>query len=224
MARLFYGSVLVGVLLAVLAAGVFPLPRHERYRSDITVIADGGRAETFLIQWPQDRVVLGAAPGLRQIGAAIALDEGDPAGASVEVYRLRDSAGNVVGLASRSTSQRAAAGGSSVQGTDWVLLLPSRGALFLTQVNQHDVAPRRRATDGELQVAVDDVAGLWSRGNRLRITGGPGGDGAGRVAGGTDEFYGLSGSYDETWDLEEARAGGVTQGRITLVTRLEAGS
>ncbi len=222
MARLFYGSVLVGVLLAVLAAGLFPLPRHERYRSDISVIADGGRAEDFIIQWPQDRVVLGAAPGLRQAGAAIVLADGAAVGASVEVFRLRDTAGNVVGLASRSTSRRAGPDGEPIQGSDWVLLLPSRGALFLTQENRRDVAPRPLAADGGLQPAVEDIAGLWSQGNRLQITGDPSSGGAGRVAGGTDEFFGLTGRYDETWELEEIRAGGSTRGRITLATRLEA--
>ena len=36
MARLFYASVCAGILLTILAAGVFPMPRHARFPSSIT--------------------------------------------------------------------------------------------------------------------------------------------------------------------------------------------
>ncbi len=206
-------------MLALIAAGTFPLPEHERYRSSISVIPDGGRAETFVIQWPQDRVEIGAAEGLVGAGGALVIAQVSVGVASAEVFRLRDLAGNVIGLASRSTSQRMAAGGATAQGSDWMLLLPSRGALFLTQANARDVGPR--AANGRL-VPAADAGGFWSAGNRLRITAGPAAGGAGQVTGGTEEFAGLGGSYDETWDLEEIGADGATRGRITLATRLEA--
>jgi hypothetical protein len=222
LARLFFGSVLAGALLVVFAAGLWPLPRHERYRSEISVVADGGREERFVIQWPQDRVALEAESGMVQAGTAVALAANGVVSASVEVFRLRDIAGNVVGLASRSTSSRMLAGEGNVQGSDWILLIPSRGALFLTQRNGPDVAPRPHPARAGLVPAADDSAGFWSRGSRQRITAAAAGGHGGRILRGTDEFEGLQGSFEETWDLEEIDADGITRGRITLATRLAA--
>lgn len=222
MSRIFYGSVLAGVLLAFLAASVYPLPRNERYRSASSVIADGGRAETFVIQWPEDRVPMAAGAGLRRAGAALVLMSGEGIGASAEVFRLRDMAGNVIGLASRSTSARLQAG-TAVQGSDWILLLPSRGTLFLTQVNAMDVAPRAGGLQDGLVAAADDP-GFWTAGQRVRVNDGPLAGGRGEISGGTKEFARLKGSFEEVWELEEIGPNGVTRGRITLATRLQAGA
>jgi hypothetical protein len=213
LARLFYAWVLIGMVLSVVAAAVFPLPQHQRYRSSISVIPDGGREETFRIQWPQDRI---QPPVSTSAGPA-----GEGAAASTEVFRLHDVTGNVVGLASRSTSRRVAAEGVSVQGTDWMLLLPSRGTLFMTQLNSRDVGPQPSAPGAKL-VPATDLPGLWSGDKRLRITAGPGPEGAGHVLGGSEEFADLQGTYEETWELAEAAADGSTRGSITLVTRIEA--
>jgi hypothetical protein len=152
-------------------------------------------------------------------GSAAILPSANGPGASAEIFRLRDMAGNVIGLASRSTSMRRASGGTPAQGSDWVLLIPPRGALFMTQTNGRDVAPR--ATARGYLPAADDAA-LWISETRLRISAGPASGGAGQVVGGTGEFDGLRGTYDETWELEEVAGGGGTRGRITLETRVQA--
>lgn len=224
LARFFYGSVAGGVLLSVLAAGVYPMPESQRYRSSISVVPDGGREETFVIEWHQDRVqpLVGAQQGPLQVAGGMVVLPGDgAAAAAAEVFRLRDVAGNVVGLASRTTAPRAAADGGTGSVSEWVLLLPSRGTLFLTQVNARDVAPRPGPAPDTL-VPAADAGGFWSDGTRLRITAGPADGGAGRVNGGTEEFAGLSGSYDETWELEQVAANGESRGRITLTTRVQA--
>lgn len=230
MTRLFYGSVLAGMALVILAAAVLPLPENQRYRSEIGVIPDGGREETFTIQWPQDRIQPLKAPGAGAIlvagGAAILHGQGSDGSdsgesATAEVFRLRDKAGNVIGLASRSTSTRRGTDGAASQGSDWVLMIPSRGSLFLTQVNSRDVAPRPPA-DGVNSAPAQGDAAFWSQGTRLRVTAGPSSGGAGQVLGGTEEFADLRGSYDETWDLEEVAADGTTHGHITLGTRVLA--
>jgi hypothetical protein len=215
LARLFYGSVVAGIVLFIVTAGVFPLPQHQRYRSTISVIPDGGREESFTIQWPLDRI--------QPLDASKAA-QGEIVGASAEVFRLRDAAGNVIGLASRSTSRRTARDGAAIQGTDWMLLLPSRGTVFMTQTNGRDVAPRANGAAGGVAklVPAQDAPGFWAEGNRLQITAGPAPGGVGQVLGGSDEFAGMQGSYDENWELEEVSADGSTRGHITLVTRVEA--
>lgn len=226
-ARLFYLSVAGGVLLALLVAGLFPLPQSPRFRSAINVIPDGGREETFLIEWHQDRlrpVPAAHAPPLALAGGVVLAPGADGAvAATAEVFRLRDVSGNVIGIASRTVSARGAdiRAGS---GSQWMLLLPGRGTLFLSQVNARDITPRAVAAGGELLPAVDAPA-TWSGGKQLAVTAGPAEGGAGRVEGGTEEFDGLQGSYRETWELyEETTASGRSRGRIRLVTRLEAGA
>lgn len=216
MTRIFYGFVVAGMALIILLAGVFPLPANQRYRSTIAVIPDGGREEAFTIQWPQDRVqpLTGEAAGLAAVGGAVVMGGG---GASAEVFRLRDLAGNVIGLASRSTSMRVGADAARSQGSDWTLLVPSRGTLFLTQANARDVGPQPA---GDRLVPATDSVAFWAQATRVRVTAGPAAGGAGAVVGGTEEFAGLGGSYDETWELEEVAADGATRGRITLVTRV----
>ncbi len=212
------------MLLSVLAAGVYPLPQSPRYRSSINVVPDGGREETFVIEWHQDRVapLRAGGPGpIQVIGTQAVLPAGTGPAAMAEVFRLRDVAGNLIGLASRTTSLRDIAGHGQGSISEWMLLLPSRGTLFLTQVNARDVAPRPEGAGGALVPAVES-AGFWAAGKRLRITDGPADGGAGRVAGGTEEFAGLQGTYDETWELAEGAAGRSTRGRITLTTRVQA--
>lgn len=222
MRRLFYATLLAGVTLTVLAAAVFPLPQHQRYRSSIHVLANGGRQEDFTIEWPRDRIQVVApdSGGLlsKAGGGAVLSPSGGPV-ASAEVFRLRDDAGNIIGLASRTTTATPGRDGRAVQATDWMLLIPSRGALFLSQLNSRDVAPRAARPAAADFVPAADVQAFWSEGSRYRITAGPEADGAGAVVRGTEEFAGLRGSYEETWELAEVAADGSTRGRITLSTR-----
>ena len=75
---------------------------------------------------------------------------------------------------------------------------------------------------GASPVPAPDAPGFWAEGSRLRITAGSAPGGAGQVLGGSEEFAGLQGTYEENWELEEVAANGSTSGHITLVTRVEA--
>jgi hypothetical protein len=220
LARIFFWSVLAGAVLAVLGLLLLPLPEHARVRSDISVVNNGGRAETFTIQWPRDRVEIPPSSDSRiaQAGPAVALRAPDASQVAVEVFRLRDSAGKVVGVASRTISQAATAG-QSVQGSDWMLLIPSRGALFMTEVNAANLLPRPLSADSTTPVAATDQKANWTSSRHLQISAGPAADGAGQVLRGTEEFSGLTGVFRESWDLDEA-PGGPISGRITLATEL----
>jgi hypothetical protein len=217
--RTFYASVLAGAALVVLLAGIYPLPQHERYRSTINVIPDGGREEVFVIEWPQDRIELPDAAGLKRAGAAMVLTDERGEVASAELFRLRDVAGHVVGLASRTVSRRHEDGGRIRQGTDWMVLLPARGTMFLTQINSRDVGPQ---PSGAALLSAPESRAFWAGAGRYRITAGPAARGAGVVTGGTGEFKDLLGDYDEDWELQALADGGTSRGRITLTTRVQA--
>lgn len=223
MARLFYAFVAIGIVLVIALAAIYPLPENQRFRSEIAVIPDGGRQESFTIHWPGDRVqpATAGATGLVVAGKVTLLGAADGPGASAEIFRLRDAAGNVIGLASRSTSIRPARAGGTVHGSDWMLLVPSRGSVFMTQHDSRDVAPRLTAIGATPVPAADDVT-FWAGETQLVITAGPAGAGAGEVLGGTGEFGSLRGAYDETWELDGITPDGAMHGRITLVTRMQA--
>ena len=135
---------------------------------------------------------------------------------STEAFRLRDATGNVVGIATRT----AAIGGSSGSDTStstWLLVVPARGALFLTQTDAADVSAREQVVNGTARViAPAQTAAFWSGGDRYRITAGPRGEGT--VLRGTDEFDGLRGHYTETWVRGPVNADGSAAGEIRLST------
>lgn len=137
MARLFYGFVLAGVVLTFLLAGTWPLPEHPRYRSAISVVPDRGREESFVLRWPGDRITLNSLqPGdASSASSRNPLDTSGPARA--EIFRMRDRQGNVIGIASRISHEL---------GADWTLLIPGRGALFLSRDKARGTTAAR---DGE---------------------------------------------------------------------------
>ena len=64
-------------------------------------------------------------------------------------------------------------------------------------------------------------AAFWTEGPRFRVTAAARGS-TGKVLRGTDEFAGLTGSFAETWELEETNADGSTRGHIVLSTLVAA--
>jgi hypothetical protein len=211
---------LAGVVVAVAAAVLLPLPEHPRFPSRISVQPDGGRREDFIIRWPADRIVLPRDERNSQssIAAAGATVLEDTAGqrVSAELFRVRDTAGNVIGVASRMAGIGGALGtGHSTSG--WMLVIPSRGSLFLTQSDTADVTARERISGGVPQViAPAQTAAFWAGGSRYRATGGA--SGTGTILRGTREFDGLQGTYTETWAVGEVNADGSATGTITLST------
>lgn len=219
--RAFTLSFLGGVLLAVLAISFYPLPANLRYRSIISVEPDSGRREDFVIRWPQDRIPLPRddrrAPSPPGAAGSAVLEDSAGQRTSVELFRLRNTDGDVIGVASRMAlaGGDVATRGGSV--SNWTLVVPSRGTLFLTQVDATDVTLRTQdGPAGVVNIAREDTASFWAGGPRFQVTAGPAG--AGKVLRGTGEFDGLGGSYRENWELEEIGAEGVTRGRIVLST------
>jgi hypothetical protein len=215
--KLFLLGFVAGVVLIMAGAGLYPLPDHERFRSNIEVLTNGGRQESFLIRWPQDRIALPAAlKGTSPVvtGGGVVLDPGgNPA--VIEMFRLRDADGNVIGIASRATGRMPGQRVAAASATNWMLSIPSRGTLLMAQENSADILPMR-VEDGYALPA--ETTEFWAPGTRYRITAGPAPEGRGRILRGTNEFASLTGSYTELWELEEVAADGHTSGRITLST------
>ncbi len=222
MIRQFFISLVFGVVVTVGLATVLPFSKHQRFPSDIEVIANGGRQEVFKIRWPEDRIALpgdiagtsvvssGGAFVFRQSGQAV----------SAEIFRLRNSTDRVIGLAARTIGRMPGRGDLSVGSmAHWSLLIPSRGSLLLAQQNSADISPQASA-DGYALPA--EIPAFWGSGKSFRITAGPAVNGRGKILRGSQEFQDLQGSYSEVWDLASISEDGRTQGTITLSTLTSA--
>lgn len=217
MLRLFIATFVAGALLAMVGAAVWPMPQHTRYRSITEVEADGGRREAFLIHWPADRITLPSDPrpadGAAESAAAgiRVLEDASGRRSSVELFRVRDMEGRIVGLGARLAGTGGAVAGNGRSVSGWVLVIPSRGALFLAHEDDRDLTVREvRSAAGNLLMAPE---------NRVLVAGGPQVVApAGRIRAGSGEFAGLGGRYSEVWETGDAPSGGAASGRIVLTT------
>lgn len=186
-----------------------PWLAHARLPSHTSVVANGGRAEQFLIRLPADRIAAtdGEAGGLRRagsVGAMVLPAQFVAEPLVVEHFKVRDAAGSVVGVAARHWSTTGAG-----PTTTWSLLIPSRGALVLS-------APGEKA--GALETALRSggysAGKAWDGQVAVPMTSSD----AGVVASGSGEFEGLAGSYTEAWTVAAVDADGRLSGTIELNT------
>jgi hypothetical protein len=209
MRRLFILGILVGFAGLLAAAHFFPWVNHARLSSQTSVIANGGRAEQFVIRLPADRIdtVVLDGPSSPAAAFAAALDSRAPA---LEHFKIRDRTGNVVGVAARHWAL--AEDGAT---TTWALVIPARGAIVLAHPGEPrdaiEAALRSRGHvagsqwEGELNVAlVEDAATT-------------------RSVVGMQEFEGLDVRYTEAWNLTGVDEHGELRGTIELDTLSQRG-
>ncbi|WP_405232649.1 hypothetical protein [Lentisalinibacter salinarum] len=209
MKKTFLLGLLLGIGGAVWLAGWYPFVDPVRFASESGVARNGGRTESFRIQIPEDRVLGAAAPGsvVPSVPAGLSLPEVAGDGA-VEIYKLRNASGKVIGLASRIR-------GGDAAYTDWTLMLPARGALFLTAAGS-EVSPHAMATAMATAGVAADPAGQSPTSPTFRILG--------DVAGGSGEFAGFFGSFSEEWEVAGRDAEGRLVGDIEIMTLTQIGT
>ncbi len=207
MKALFIFGLLAGFAGVLAGAHFVPWVNPPRRASDTSVVANGGRAERFVIRLPADRIAAGGADAGLRVAAPGGFPLPSGLGTSpvlAEQFKLRDRAGNVIGIAARHWT---AAPGGPVSA--WVLLIPSRGALMLTAAGESALA-----VDKALAAAGRRDGHAWSGEVSVAAAGG---DHA-VVTGGSGEFADLTGHYTETWALTGAAATGDLRGTITIDT------
>lgn len=226
MSRLFLSTFIAGLLLAGLAAGFWPLPEHARYRSLTTVLPDGGRQEDFIIRWPDDRIARGSEtvmelPADAATGAAV-LEDSAGQRVSAETFRVRDTADNVIGVAARMAGTGGAIADADRSASNWLVVIPGRGAVFLSQPDMFDTTARQRDTlNGMITLSAMQDPAFWKSRKEQRVTAATPRY-AGRILRGTGEFAGLSGSFRETWKFDGPGTEGRPHGRIVLSTLSES--
>lgn len=133
MLKTFLLGIVLGLAAAAGALYAVPAVDQTREASIVTVAPNGGNAETFHVNVPMDRIVLGDP------GQASAIPPGMEwptdeilAGVRAELFKIRNAQDTVVGVA-----VRAAATANDTNVIDWVLHLPARGSFFVNM----EVAP-----------------------------------------------------------------------------------
>jgi hypothetical protein len=203
----FLLTLAIGFIGTLAGAHYAPGLKHARLPSQTAVVANGGRAEHFLIRLPLDRIAAtdGEAGGLRAKGADAMLLPAQFVGEPllVEHFKVRDSTGNVIGVAARHWS------GSGESTSTWSVLIPSRGALVMSGRGEE-----RGALESALRSRGYNAGKEWSGDARVSMTR----DTGGVVSAGTGEFQGLIGTYTETWTVAAVDEDGKVSGTIELAT------
>ena len=133
MLRTFFIGIFLGLLAAAGALYGYSVDQ-VREASIIAVAPNGGNIETFHINIPMDRIMIGAPgeSGTFPAGLDWPADEA-LANVRAEMFKIRNANDTVVGVAAR-----AAARNGDREIIDWVLHLPARGSVFVGM----DAAPR----------------------------------------------------------------------------------
>lgn len=130
---------------------MYPAVDQHREASIVSVAPNGGNIESFHMNVPMDRILVGA-PGQKQplpAGMEWPADK-KLQDIRVELFKIRNARDAVVGVAART-----AAKDGSVDVIDWVLHLPARGSIF---VNMRPERPDGGFRIGELTAGSREFA------------------------------------------------------------------
>jgi hypothetical protein len=198
--RLFLAAFVLGALLMLLAARLYPLPEMSRLPSGATALTNGGREETFYIRLPDDRVGSPRAAPVAQFPKQAFAREGADR-ILAELFKLRNSEGRVIGLASKMSGQVAFPNQQRRNNVDWILLIPSRGAVLMSTGGRP--ADRERKYPSNYMGLDPERAGM--------------------IMGGTNEFEGLAGFFIEDTQVDRVGENGQPVGTLSLQTRMQGG-
>lgn len=134
MLKTFIVGVVLGIAAAAGALYAFPAVDQARELSIVTVAPNGGNIESFHINVPMDRIMIGAPGQSNTVPAGLKWPEDEMlADVRAEIFKIRNVHDSVVGVA-----VRAAAKNGDQDVIDWVLHVPARGSVFVNM----DVTPR----------------------------------------------------------------------------------
>ena len=128
MFKTFIAGILLGVAGAAAALYYIPVVDQSREESMIVVHPNHGNTETFHINIPTDRIVVGAPGQPEPLPAGLEWpDDLQFAATRTEVFKFRNSKDAVVGVASRIAANDEVSG----EIIEWVLHLPARGSAYV---------------------------------------------------------------------------------------------
>lgn len=127
MLKTFIVGILLGVAATAAALYVFPVVDQHREASIVSVAANGGNIESFHVNVPMDRIMIGTASEKQPLPAGLEWPADQMLqDIRIELFKVRNARDAVVGVAARTATKD-----DSVDVIDWVLHLPARGSMFV---------------------------------------------------------------------------------------------
>lgn len=161
MIKTFITGMVLGVAGVIAALYLLPAVDQHREVSVISVAANGGNLETFQVNIPMDRIVVGTDSDAARLPAGLEWpDESIFAGSRTELYKVRNSRNAVIGVASRLAASNSAVGNI----IEWVVHLPARGSIYMTidaQASGGKRSGRLRAGTREFEGLSGTVSERW---------------------------------------------------------------
>ena len=128
MFKTFIAGILLGVAGAAAALYFIPVVDQSREQSMIVVQPNQGNTETFHINIPSDRIMVGAPGQAEPLPVGLEWpDDMQFAATRAEVFKIRNGKEVVVGVASRIAASDEVSG----EIIEWVLHLPARGSAYV---------------------------------------------------------------------------------------------
>lgn len=174
MLKTFLFGIILGIALAAGALYMMPVVDQHREVSIVSVAPNGGNSESFHINIPGDRVLVGAT-GASSVPQGVMWPKDTIfEKVSTEVFKVRNEKDTVIGVAARTVGKE---GGADVV-TDWVIHFPARGSLYVSMDSEvRKGGPRvgqLRAGSREFDELNGFVAESWVE-NTLSVEDGPAG-------------------------------------------------
>lgn len=133
MFKTFIAGILLGVAGAAAALYYVPAVDQVREQSMIVVHPNQGNTETFHINVPSDRIMVGAQGVAEPLPAGLEWpDNLQFAATRAELFKIRNGKDAVVGVASRIAASDEVSG----EIIEWVLHLPARGSAYVIMESQ----------------------------------------------------------------------------------------
>ncbi len=154
MFKTFYLGIALGLLGAFALTYSVPVVDLHREPSLISVRSNGGNVETYRIDLPRDRILIGLAGVDNALPAGLDWPAEELFGdLQTEMFKIRDRNDVVIGVASRLASASEKTGAF----IEWTVHLPARGTIYL----QMDVAPSAEGhRNGRLMAGTRDFETL----------------------------------------------------------------
>ena len=153
MIKTYIIGIVIGITGALAALSYIPAVDLDREVSIISVAPNGGNSETFHVNIPGDRIMLGAQEQTNLLPPELRWPD-DPvfAGVRTELFKVRNTRDAVIGVGSRVVVRNEKLGNV----IEWAVHLPARGSLYVRLAPENQNGRRT----GRLRAGTREFAGL----------------------------------------------------------------